>query len=92
MNVCVAFVSQYVNQTDIYQKNKLIVIQGQNTEIILEDLIYDDKTKKIAYTMSHQRPFRKFDIMLMQMSEITKKTGELKQHGKFVKNIIFEID
>ena len=39
--------------------------------------------------MSHQRPFRKFDIMLMQMSEITKKTGELKQHGKFVKTILF---
>ena len=72
MHVCVAFVSQYVNQTDIYQKNKLIVIQGQNTEIILEDLIYDDKTKKIAYTMSHQRPFRKFDTMVMRRSSICK--------------------
>ena len=40
---------------------------AQNIAFIIINLLYDDKTKKVAYTMSHQRPFRKFDIITMQI-------------------------
>ena len=45
----------------------LIVFNGQKIAFIIINLTYDDKTKKVAYTMLHQRPFRKFDIITMQI-------------------------
>ena len=45
----------------------LIVFYRKNIEFIRIDLTLDDKTKKVLYTMSHQRPFRKDDIMFMQI-------------------------
>ena len=45
----------------------LIVFNGQKIAFIIINLTYENKTKKVAYTMSHQSPFRKFDIIIMQI-------------------------
>ena len=45
----------------------LIVFNRQKIAFIIINLSYDDKTKKVAYTMSHQRPFKKFDTTTMQI-------------------------
>ena len=53
---------------DISQKTYiLIVFNRQKMLFIIINLTYDDKTKKVAYTMSHQLPFSKFDIIIMQI-------------------------
>ena len=43
---------------------------------------FNDKTIKVAYTMSNQRPFQRFEIIFIQMSEITEKLENCTTVGK----------